>query len=117
MGRILPLLNTHWSPDFRYETWRSKAQCLLHPKLPWTQDWPPFDNEHDRMAAVCADCPVISECGDYALNSNYGHGVEGGFYAGTWIPWRAFKPTAEMRNQRRNARRRLRHQLTLVKEA
>src|SRR5689334_2327480 len=71
------------------DTWKGQARCPEHLDLPWTVDKKPDDNALIDMAMVCAECPVVLRCAEYALGTNNGRGVEGGFYAGMWIPWEA----------------------------
>lgn len=55
------------------------------------------------MAVVCAACPVIKECAAWAVTS----GVDGGFYAGYWIPWSSQAESLDVKHIRAWARRRL----------
>lgn len=71
------------------QPWTERAACIRHPRLPWTEDTQPNTNDHLEMATVCANCPVLAQCAEYALTGHDGGGVEGGFYAGVWIPWSA----------------------------
>jgi WhiB family redox-sensing transcriptional regulator len=57
------------------EHWTEKAAC---------KDKPPewfFPERGDQAAtakAICAGCPVSTECGDYALRTSQRHGIWGG---------------------------------------
>lgn len=60
-------------------SWRDAALCQTYPDLPWILD--PEDVtpvEVGCMEVVCAGCPVVFECGDYADCE----GVTSGFWAG-----------------------------------
>ena len=60
-------------------TWREDALCQRFPDLPWIQDPPRATSvEIVCMEVVCAACPVVFECGDYADCE----GVTSGFWAG-----------------------------------
>ena len=98
---------------FLLQPWTEHALCIRHPRLPWTgvvagdRDASPTDEQFLTMARVCADCPVLNACAEYALIGHNGNGVDGGFYAGVWIPW----PTYYRHAQRDQSRRRARHAL------
>jgi|GEM_PF-4927911 len=59
------------------------------------------------MAAICADCPLTTQCALHALSDD----IPGGFYAGVWLPW----PTAAASSygSRRSARAALRRVVTV----
>ena len=42
------------------------------------------------MRALCNSCPGQTKCALFALEANYGHGIDGGFYAGVYMPWRSY---------------------------
>ena len=53
------------------------------------------------MHHICNQCPVRVPCARYALYSQ--RGIEGGFWAGVWLPWP--RTTAEANCARDRARR------------
>lgn len=58
--------------------WQQKAACMgADPDL-----WFPPPNGGQKQArqarAICADCPVRTECLAYAINQRIGHGIWGG---------------------------------------
>lgn len=42
------------------------------------------------MEAVCSGCPMIIECARQGLESY------GGFYAGTWLPWKSTSSESDL---------------------
>jgi hypothetical protein len=60
-------------------TWRDAALCQTYPDLPWILD-PEWVTpvEVGCMEVICAVCPVVFECGDFADCE----GVTSGFWAG-----------------------------------
>lgn len=61
------------------KVWRDAALCRLFDNLPWIEDADrvtPADTA--CMGTVCAACPVVFECGDFAACE----GVTSGFWAG-----------------------------------
>lgn len=72
------------------QSWTERAACVFHVDLPWTGDHRPPEAHRAAMAAVCAGCPVLTKCAAYALEGYNGRGVEGGFYAGVWVPWPSY---------------------------
>lgn len=54
------------------------------------EDRAPTDEQTAIMTAICDSCPVIMLCAKYALSANYKHGVDGGFYAGVYMPWKSY---------------------------
>lgn len=103
----------HHDPDTT--AWDTRAACK-HPilrGLPWTPDEKPGDAQLEQMQRVCREeCPVLRGCAAFALKSGAGEqGVEGGFYAGIWIPWRRLQPTADHTAARQRARLALKHLL------
>ncbi|MBA0125004.1 WhiB family transcriptional regulator [Haloechinothrix sp. YIM 98757] len=64
--------------------WRQRAACRdSDPEVffPITEDVP--DSARVAQAkAICASCPVQSECLDFALDNRLDHGVFGGMTAG-----------------------------------
>lgn len=60
-------------------TWREQALCRSQPSLPWISDPDRVTLvETSFMEVVCAACPVVFECGDYADCE----GITSGFWAG-----------------------------------
>ena len=58
------------------EDWRDDAECVRHPG---EVDFFPERGESVRAAkAVCAQCPVKTECLEYAMQWNHLSGVWGG---------------------------------------
>jgi len=59
--------------------WRAQAACSGYPN---TLFFPPSDVAEDgleaRAKAVCAVCPVIEDCLEYALETNQRAGIWGG---------------------------------------
>jgi hypothetical protein len=62
-------------PDFPAPVWGS-AKCLYHPNPDWFFDNIEVNNAREQKK-FCSDCPVISECLEYALNVNVS-GIWGG---------------------------------------
>jgi hypothetical protein len=63
------------------EAWKELAWCRSVPTLPWIGDADRVTEPAEvAMAAVCAGCPVVFECCDYAACK----GVDAGFWAGEW---------------------------------
>lgn len=60
--------------DYRPETWMDDAACVGYPVDDWfwERSTPPATKQKAR--AICAECPVATQCLDYALR------VEGGLY-------------------------------------
>ena len=58
------------------------AKCAGREDLPWTDDVAPTESDARLMSEVCAQCPVLAGCANWALTKS-----EGGFYAGIWLPW------------------------------
>ena len=92
--------------------WVSKAKCGWLLGLSWISDTTPQESELAHMRAVCDGCPVRTRCAAWATNANNGRGVDGGFYAGVWIPWAT--ESDGIRVVRSRARRRLRELAGLV---
>jgi hypothetical protein len=76
------------------------ALCSKRPDLPWTPDVTPDAEEQARMAAVCAQCPVLILCAQASLKQ------DGGFWAGIWMPW-SITSSQRILEERRVARRAL----------
>lgn len=100
-----------------------RAQCKNHTTLPWVgkrcpgteRDLAPDPQECAAMSAVCDLCPIQINCAEFALTSGVnGRGVDGGFYAGVWIPWPADYGHRKRTDRSMDARRQLRN---LLKEA
>lgn len=89
------------------ETWVRRGLCAMHQHLPWIDDHRPTTDETAQMAAVCSDCPVLAMCASYALLFDRGRGVDGGFYAGVWIPWKTHGESENTRSMRISARAQL----------
>jgi hypothetical protein len=66
------------------------------------------------MADICEECPVRLHCANYAVNTNNGRGVDGGFYAGHWIPWKNHGESEDTRYIRYKSRRNLRNLIGLL---
>lgn len=90
-------------------TWKKLAVCCQRLDLPWVDDQPPRPDQYAEMYAICVgSCPVLSRCASYAAETNNGYGVDGGFYAGVWIPWRNPTGGSTARSRRSRAWRGLR---------
>lgn len=60
-------------------SWQCAALCQSYPDFPWISDADRVTPvETVLMETVCAACPVVFECGDYADCE----GVVSGFWAG-----------------------------------
>jgi WhiB family transcriptional regulator, redox-sensing transcriptional regulator len=62
------------------DDWRDRAACRdADPELffPIT-DMGPGERQATEAKAVCARCPVRTDCLDYAVNAGLDHGVFGG---------------------------------------
>ncbi len=69
--------------------WMRDAECHLEPGLPWTADFDQIKGyEVHAMATVCARCPVLDECRDYAAENT----DLWGFWAGETRPGTVNKP-------------------------
>jgi WhiB family redox-sensing transcriptional regulator len=55
--------------------WRDRAACLGMDKGVFFQD----GGHADAAKRVCAECPVRSECLDYAIANHERHGIWGGY--------------------------------------
>lgn len=83
--------NTRWLlRNFLDQPWTEHALCIHYPRLPWTSDKQPNKEDDEAMATVCSGCPALVPCALFALSANYGHGVDGGFYGGVYMPWRSY---------------------------
>ena len=61
--------------------WMNQAACLDHPGLAWISEPDQVDVAGEaRMAKICARCPVLVECGDYAATVQ----PTAGFWAGSF---------------------------------
>jgi WhiB family transcriptional regulator, redox-sensing transcriptional regulator len=59
--------------------WRARAACSGYPNslfFPATDD--PDDASVEKAKSVCAVCPVIDDCLEYALETNQRSGIWGG---------------------------------------
>lgn len=76
--------------DSRRETWRRDAACRGYPTGWW---FPERGQSNAEAKAICAVCPVIDECADYAATfpTNVLHGV----WAGSTGRSRRRSPTGE----------------------
>ena len=81
------------------------AKCCKAQHLPWTDDYAPAQQALDEMSSICAECPLLLSCAEFALTE-----AVGGFYAGVWLPWK----TQREAGHRRAARVRLRRNLVKV---
>jgi hypothetical protein len=75
--------------------WMAKAHCRSG-DTDWTNERTPRPATRDRLAAICADCPVIARCAAYALDTE----AEMGMYAGVWIPQQGVVPRNPTHNWR-----------------
>lgn len=55
--------------------WMAEGSCRLYPP---NKFFPSDGAGVDRARKICASCPVINECLDYALENRIEHGVWGG---------------------------------------
>ena len=55
--------------------WMSRGNCRNFPPATF---FPSDGAGVERARAICADCPVINECLEYALTEHIDHGVWGG---------------------------------------
>ena len=59
--------------------WMQQAACADSPELPWIEEHKQTRGYPRRvMAGICAQCPVLTECDQYASTST----VQAGFWAG-----------------------------------
>lgn len=110
MRRAANLAISQWfrSNSLLSPSWASRGPCGLdRPDLPWVEDGWPTPEERMQMATVCASCPVITQCAQYAVYANGGRGIDGGFYAGVWLPWSYSTESEDTKLMRTQARRRL----------
>jgi hypothetical protein len=85
--------------------WMNQAMCGRHPDLPWTAERCPDLSSLLVMQDICVNqCPVLFQCAQFAL---HGRGVDGGFYAGVWMPWMTQDGRAAVKTARERARRSL----------
>lgn len=94
--------------------WVAEAPCGWRLDLPWVSDSRPTDIEQTIMASLCAECPVRLRCAAYAVHSNNNRGVDGGFYAGIWIPWAYSSDTVAVRANRMAGRNALKELAALL---
>jgi hypothetical protein len=88
--------------------WRRDAPCGWRLDLPWTGIDVGVDNPVRpgftaliEMRAICSSCPVSAKCAYEAVHGEVdGKGADGGFYSGSWIPWKG----QQNRTLRRRAR-------------
>jgi len=55
--------------------WMAEGNCRNHPPATF---FPSDGVGVDRARKICATCPVVSECLEYALENRIEHGVWGG---------------------------------------
>lgn len=91
--------------------WVGNATCGRRQDLPWTPDSRPSTLDQEAMAAICDECPVIKKCAHHALHAQNGRLVEGGFYAGVWLPWPYSSESDDTRWLRDKGRRQLKNLL------
>lgn len=89
-GCTLTTMSRWYLPQLLDRPWAKRAACIRHPRLPWTKDRQPTQDDRLAMAQICGECPVLEQCAAYALTGDNGDGVDGGFYAGVWIPWSTY---------------------------
>lgn len=68
---------THWTPKFQPETddtWRTQAACIGLDHLFFVEQ----GQTSKPAKAICANCPVIAQCLDYACTHNAYFGIWGG---------------------------------------
>ena len=94
--------------------WVIEAECGWHQHLPWISDNRPDDECMREMREICQGCPVRGMCASFAVKSGNGSGVDGGFYAGYWIPWKYPSESDTARTSRAWARRRLKNLADLL---
>lgn len=94
--------------------WVREARCGWLLELSWISDARPTDDELDTMQRICDACPVRIACAQFATTANNGRGVDGGFYAGIWIPWANSTETEATRLVRSRGRRKLRQIASLL---
>jgi WhiB family redox-sensing transcriptional regulator len=84
------------------EAWRDWASCLeTDPEL-----WHPEKGRCDQVTAakaICAGCPVRTECLEYALDQHEMHGIYGGLTAHERRRLRPTRPTPVDIQARRDA--------------
>ena len=86
--RAIASHDSKWFDNFVADIWTIRGACREYPGLPWAEDAAPGNGEQIIMAGICAGCPILLKCAEFAVYSREKRGVEGGFYAGVWIPWR-----------------------------
>lgn len=64
-------------------SWQDKAGCKGHPANLFFIDSPngvnkPYRQTLEKARQVCANCPVVSECYNYAVQAKEQYGVWGG---------------------------------------
>lgn len=72
------------------------AKCCSSQHLPWTDDYEPTERAIAEMSSICAECPLLMPCAQYALTDK----AAGGFYAGVWLPWNMQRKTHHRRAAR-----------------
>lgn len=77
-GQTLPT-PPHYHRLFTRENWMNNAACRNHPKNWWFPTEGQYESKETRTArAICQDCAVKQQCGDYATNNNELYGIWGG---------------------------------------
>lgn len=59
--------------------WREQALCAQHNPEQWFPDQ--IGNHPDPAAQICRQCPVRTQCLEYAITNNEMHGIWGGMTA------------------------------------
>lgn len=62
-------------PGWNRNAWRERAACRSGPELDWIT---PTAESVATCRAICATCPVLSECRTYALQAGEPWGIWGG---------------------------------------
>lgn len=67
-------------PSDQGDPWQARAACRSHsPELFFTNGRGRPSQEQEKAAqVVCRDCPVRTECGEWAIETGQGYGVWGG---------------------------------------
>ena len=71
------------------------AKCCEAQHLPWTDDYEPTKQALDEMSSICAECPLLMSCAEFALTQPVA-----GFYAGVWLPWKTNRQAVHRRAAR-----------------
>lgn len=79
-NRRARLGDKHVKSMFSATEWMEHAACTSD--LRWTGPTVPRREVLEELADICASCPVIDRCADYALKAH----CDCGMYAGVWLP-------------------------------